>query len=93
MALRVVTGLGAVLVCALIVRAGYEFLQICRQEATEVGSQGQLFTSARGAMVIIGGVSLVGFHFLVQVCIDVVYVITGQQPPAHWIAEAHGESI
>jgi TRAP-type C4-dicarboxylate transport system permease small subunit len=93
MALRIVTGLAAVLVCGLIVRAGWEFLQICRQEASEVGAQGQFFTSARGAMVIIGGVGLVGFHFLVQVAIDAVYVLTGREPPAHWIAEAHGEPL
>jgi TRAP-type C4-dicarboxylate transport system permease small subunit len=93
LALRIVTGLGAVVVCAVIVRAGYEFLQICRQEASEIGSQGQLFTSARGAMVIIGGVALIGFHFLVQVSIDVVYVVSGREPPPHWIAEAHGEAL
>jgi TRAP-type C4-dicarboxylate transport system permease small subunit len=93
MALRIVTGLAAVLVCALVVRAGYEFLQICRQEASEVGAQGQFFTSARGALVIIGGVGLVGFHFLVQATIDAVYVLTGREPPASWIAEAHGEPL
>jgi TRAP-type C4-dicarboxylate transport system permease small subunit len=91
MGIRIVTGLGAVAVCAVVVRAALEFLAICRQEAAEIGSQGQLFTSARGAMVIIAGVALVGFHFFVQVTIDAVYVITGREPPAHWIAEAHGE--
>jgi TRAP-type C4-dicarboxylate transport system permease small subunit len=88
MAVRLFTGLGAVLVCAVVVRAALEFLAICRQEAAEVGNAGQLFTSARGAMVIIGGVALVGFHFLVQVSIDAVYVVTGRTPPPRWIAEA-----
>ena len=91
MGLRILTGLVAVAVCAVVVSAACEFLQICRQEAAEIGSQGQLFTSARGAMVIIAGVALVGFHLIVQVVIDVVYVATGREPPAHWIAEAHGE--
>jgi TRAP-type C4-dicarboxylate transport system permease small subunit len=91
MTLRIVTGLAAVVVCAVVVRAAHEFLEICRQEASEAGAQGQFFTSARGAMVIIAGVGTVGFHFFVQVCIDAVYVVTGREPPAHWIAEAHGE--
>jgi TRAP-type C4-dicarboxylate transport system permease small subunit len=93
MGLRIVTASAAVVICAIVVSAACEFLAICRQEAAEVGSQGQLFTSARGAMVIIGGVALIGFHFFVQVSIDAVYVITGREPPAHWIAEAHGEGL
>jgi TRAP-type C4-dicarboxylate transport system permease small subunit len=85
---RIVTGLLAALVCGVVVRAALEFLAICRQEAAEVGNAGQVFTSARGAMVIIAGVALVGFHFLVQVSIDAVYVVTGRPLPPRWIAEA-----
>jgi TRAP-type C4-dicarboxylate transport system permease small subunit len=85
---RIVTGLLAALVCGVVVRAALEFLAICRQEAAEVGNAGQVFTSARGAMVIIAGVTLVGFHFLVQVSIDAVYVATGRPLPPRWIAEA-----
>jgi TRAP-type C4-dicarboxylate transport system permease small subunit len=88
MAVRVVTALAAAALCGVVVRAALEFLAICRQEASEIGSQGQLFTSARGAMVIIAGVGLVGFHFLVQAVIDAVYVVTGRAPPPRWIAEA-----
>ena len=91
LALRVLTGLGAAFVCGVVVRAALEFLAICRQEASEVGNAGQLFTSARGAMVIIAGVALVGFHFLVQVSIDAVYALSGRPPPASWIAEAEAE--
>ncbi|HXU81333.1 MAG TPA: TRAP transporter small permease subunit, partial [Polyangia bacterium] len=93
MAVRVLTGLGAVAVCAVVVRAALEFLAICQQEAAEVGNAGQLFTSARGAMVIIAGVALVGFHFLVQVSIDAVYVVSGRPPPDHWIAEAERSEV
>jgi TRAP-type C4-dicarboxylate transport system permease small subunit len=88
MAVRALVALVAAAVCALVVRAALEFLAICRQEASEIASQGQLFTSARGAMVIIAGVALVGFHFVVQAVIDVVYVATGRAPPTRWIAEA-----
>jgi TRAP-type C4-dicarboxylate transport system permease small subunit len=94
MALRIPTALAAALVCGLVARAGYQFLLVCRQEASEVGSQDQIFTSARGAMVIIAGFALVGFHFLVQAAIDVVYVATGRPPPSVWVAEAsHGEAV
>ena len=88
---RMLTALAAVVICALVIRAGYEFLLVCREENAEVGNAGQLFTSARGALVIIVGVALVGFHFLVQVAIDAVYAISGRPPPADWIAEAGHE--
>jgi TRAP-type C4-dicarboxylate transport system permease small subunit len=88
---RLVTALGAAAVCGVVVRAALEFLAICQQEAAEVGNAGQVFTSARGAMVIIAGVALVGFHFLVQASIDAAYLLTGAAPPPHWIAEAERE--
>jgi TRAP-type C4-dicarboxylate transport system permease small subunit len=87
MALRMVTALGAAAACLVVARAGYQFLLVCREEAAEVAAQGQLFTSARGAMVIIGGVLLVAFHFLVQAAIDAVYVASGRPPPPSWVAE------
>jgi TRAP-type C4-dicarboxylate transport system permease small subunit len=93
MALRMGAALVAVAVCLVLAGAGHQFLLVCRQEAAEVGNEGQLFTSARGAMVIIAGVALVGFHFLVQAVIDGVYVVTGRTPPPIWVAEAsHGEA-
>jgi TRAP-type C4-dicarboxylate transport system permease small subunit len=92
MGVRIVTALAALVVCVVVVRAALEFLEVCRQEESEVGNQGQLFTSARGAMVIIGGVALIGFHFFVQLVLDAVYVVTGRPPPPVWISEAHGEA-
>jgi TRAP-type C4-dicarboxylate transport system permease small subunit len=93
LALRIPTALAAAAICAVVAWAGYQFLVVCREEASELANQAQLFTSARGAMVIIAGVLVVGFHFLVQVVIDVVYVVTGRHPPAIWVAEAgHGEA-
>jgi TRAP-type C4-dicarboxylate transport system permease small subunit len=91
LAVRLVTALLAAALCGVVVRAALEFLAICRQEAAEVGNAGQVFTSARGAMVIIAGVALVGFHFLVQACIDAVYLTLDSAPPPHWIAEAERE--
>jgi TRAP-type C4-dicarboxylate transport system permease small subunit len=89
---RMLTGLAAALVCSVVVRAALEFLAICRQEAAEIGNAGQLFTSARGAMVIIAGVALVGFHFLVQLSIDAVYFVSDREPPPGWMAEAEAIS-
>jgi TRAP-type C4-dicarboxylate transport system permease small subunit len=92
MGLRMVTALAAVGVCGVLLRAGYEFYQVTLEEAGEVSQQGQVFTSARGALVMMGGFLLVAFHFLVQVAIDAVWVVTGREPPAVWVAEAsHGE--
>lgn len=94
MGVRIPTALAAALVCVVVTRAGYEFLLVCREEASEVGSQDQIFTSARGAMVIMAGFALVGFHFFVQAALDAVYVATGRAPPPMWVAEAgHGEAV
>ena len=82
------------MIVVLILTAAYQFLLVCREEAGELGSEGQVFTSARGAMVIIAGMVLIAFHFLVQVAIDLVYVIGGRTPPPVWVAEAgHGEPV
>jgi TRAP-type C4-dicarboxylate transport system permease small subunit len=89
--IRMVTALAALVICVLVTRAAYDFLLVCREEAAEVGNEGQLFTSARGALVIIVGVVLVGFHFAIQVVIDAVYALSGRPPPGHWIAEAGHE--
>jgi TRAP-type C4-dicarboxylate transport system permease small subunit len=94
MALRIVTTVAAIAICLVMARAAYQFLLVCREEAGEIGSEGQVFTSARGAMVIIAGMVVIAFHFLVQVAIDVVYVVTGRPPSAVWVAEAgHGEPV
>lgn len=81
LAARVLTSLAAGALCAALAKAGLDFYQVCLQETGEVATEGQLFTSARGALVIVGGVTLVGFHFLVQAAIDGVYLFSGRTPP------------
>ena len=91
MALRIITTLGALAICSAIVWGSVGFYKVTAEEAGEASSAGQLFTSSRGAMIIIVGLSLVGFHFFVQIIMDAVFLISGKEPPQNWISEAHAE--
>ncbi|MDB4971019.1 MAG: hypothetical protein JWN44_6708 [Myxococcales bacterium] len=94
MALRVVTTLVAIVIVALFARAAYEFYQITLQEAGEASQAEELFTPARGAMIIVIGYIVIAFHFFVQAVIDVCWLVSKEQPPAEWIAEAaHGAEL
>jgi TRAP-type C4-dicarboxylate transport system permease small subunit len=89
--LRIITTLGALTLLFFLVRAAFDFYHVCLEEEGEASMKGQIFTSSRGAMVIIAGLLLIGFHFFVQVVLDSVWVIRWKEPPANWIAEAtHG---
>ena len=90
--LRIVTTLVVLAVLYFLIRAAIEFYRVCLEEEGEASQKGQIFTSGRGALVIIAGFSLMAFHFMVQVLLDLVWVVRWKEPPAHWIAEAtHGE--
>ncbi len=89
---RVVATACALVVCTVVVRAGFAFWRVCQQEAGEAAQQSELFSSARGAVVIIAGVALVGFHLFVQLVLDAVYLVTGRLPPTAVLAEARHES-
>ena len=89
--LRVVTTLGALVLLFFLIRAAIDFYHVCLEEEGDASMKGQIFTSSRGAMVIICGFGLIGFHFFVQVALDLVWVVRWKEPPADWIAEAtHG---
>ena len=88
--LRVITTLAAIALLALLERAAFDFYKVCLEEQGEASMQGQLFTSARGALIIMGGLGLIAFHFLVQVLLDLTFLVKSQTPPPTWIAEAHG---
>jgi TRAP-type C4-dicarboxylate transport system permease small subunit len=88
MALRVVATLGALAVCSAIIYAAWKYRTGVLDETVQ---EGQVFTAARGAMIIVVGAGGMMFHFLVQLVLDVGYLATGHEPPAWWIAEAsHG---
>lgn len=91
--LRVVTTSAALVICYFLVSSSYGFFKVCQEEAGEMSQAGQVFTSARGALVMIAGYGLVGFHFLVQLVLDLAWLISRRKPPAVWVAEAsHGEA-
>lgn len=93
MILRVITTTAAVIICYFLVKSSYQFFKVCQEEAGEMSQDGQVFTSSRGAIAMICGYSLVGFHFVVQLTLDLVWLISRRTPPAVWISEAsHGEA-
>lgn len=92
MALRVVTTIIAMVIVSIIVKVGYEFYKVTLEEAGEASQAGQIFTSSRGALIIVVGYAVIIFHFFVQVLIDLGWLISKQPPPEEWVAEAsHGE--
>jgi TRAP-type C4-dicarboxylate transport system permease small subunit len=94
MALRVVTTLAAIVVVAMFTKAAIGFYKITLQEAGEASQAEELFTPARGALIIVFGYAVIAFHFFVQTVIDVCWLVSKQEPPAEWIAEAaHGAEL
>ena len=94
MLLRVVTTLAAIVIVSLFAKAAFEFYKITLQEAGEASQAQELFTPSRGAMIIVIGYGVIAFHFFVQTIIDVCWLVSKQDPPAEWIAEAaHGAEL
>src|SRR5262245_18858813 len=90
-ALRILTTVAALFIVALLVRSAWGFYLLALEEAGEASQEGQIFTSSRGAMIMIAGYSVIAFHFFVQIVIDVGWLFSKSDPPSHWIAEAHDE--
>jgi TRAP-type C4-dicarboxylate transport system permease small subunit len=90
-ALRILTTAAALFIVVLLVRSAWGFYQLALEEAGEASQEGQIFTSARGAMIMIAGYTVIAFHFFVQIVIDLGWLFSKTEPPAHWIAEAHDE--
>jgi TRAP-type C4-dicarboxylate transport system permease small subunit len=93
MALRVVTTLAAIGVVIALARAAWAFHHITVEESGDAAAAGELFTPARGAMIIVIGYAVIAYHFFVQAMIDVCWLVSKQEPPAEWIAEAHGAEV
>jgi TRAP-type C4-dicarboxylate transport system permease small subunit len=92
MMLRIVTTLAALVIVIIFVKAGWGFYQVTLEEAGEASQAGQLFTPARGALIMVIGYATVAFHFFIQIIFDVAWLISKKTPPPEWIAEAsHGE--
>jgi TRAP-type C4-dicarboxylate transport system permease small subunit len=94
MALRVFTTLAAIIVVFVFTKAALGFYRITLQEAGEASQAEELFTPARGALIIVIGYGVIAFHFFVQALIDVCWLVSKAEPPAEWIAEAaHGAEM
>ncbi len=94
MALRLITTLAAIGIVLVFTKAAYGFYRVTLQETGEASQAGELFTPARGAMIIVVGYAVIAFHFFVQALIDVGWLVSKAEPPAEWIAEAaHGAEL
>jgi TRAP-type C4-dicarboxylate transport system permease small subunit len=94
MALRVVTTLAAIIIVSIFTKAAYGFYKITLQESGEASQAQELFTPARGALIIVIGYGVIVFHFFVQMLIDIGWLVSRAEPPAEWIAEAaHGAEL
>src|SRR4051794_23723701 len=92
MVLRILTTLVALFIVSLFVRSAWGFYQVCLEEAGEASQVGQLFTPARGAMIMVLGYAVIAFHFLVQTVLALGWLVSKDDPPPEWIAEAaHGD--
>ena len=93
MMLRVFTTLMALGIVTIFVKAGWGFYQVTLEESGEASQVGQLFTPSRGALIMVLGYAIIGFHFLIQIILDLGWLISKGTPPNEWIAEAaHGET-
>lgn len=92
MLLRVITTVFALAIVTLFVKAAWGFYGVTVDESGEASQAGQLFTPSRGALIMVVGYSVIAFHFLVQILLDVGWLISKDMPPPEWIAEAsHGD--
>jgi TRAP-type C4-dicarboxylate transport system permease small subunit len=92
MALRVLTTLAALFIVILFVKSAWGFYEVCREETGEASQVGQLFTPARGALIMVIGYAVIAFHFLIQIVLDLGWLVSKEAAPPEWIAEAaHGD--
>jgi TRAP-type C4-dicarboxylate transport system permease small subunit len=95
MLLRVFTTLAAIYVVVLLTKAALAFYGATLEENAEASQAHELFTPARGTLIIIAGYIVIAYHFAIQVLLDIAWLISGKDPPPHWIAEAsaHGGEV
>jgi TRAP-type C4-dicarboxylate transport system permease small subunit len=92
--LRAFTTAAAIFVVLLFTKAAYGFFSVLKMEAEEASQAGEIFTPARGALIMVFGYALIAFHFFVEWCIDVGWLVSRKEPPSSWVADAgHGGEI
>ena len=94
LSVRVVATLFAAVVCWMLFKAGLAFhADIAANEGGDISQAAELINRARGSLILPVGFALILFHFVVQIVLDLAWVITGEEPPAEWLAEAHGGEV
>jgi len=88
LAMRVLTTLAALGLVTLFTYAAWGVYKLCLEESNEAAQAEQLFTTARGAMVMVVGYAVIAFHFLVQIALDLGWLVSNKEPPASYISEA-----
>ncbi len=88
MALRTLTTLAAIGIVTVFTIAAWGFYKVTLEESGEASQADQLFTPARGALIIVFGYGIVAFHFLVQLVLDIGWLLSKDPPPSEWVAEA-----
>jgi TRAP-type C4-dicarboxylate transport system permease small subunit len=92
--LRLFTTAAAIAVVLLFTKAAYGFYSVLKLEAGEASQADEIFTPARGALIMVFGYALIAFHFVVEWCIDIGWLLSKKEPPASWVADAgHGGEI
>src|SRR5262249_43742466 len=78
----------------VLAQAAWEFHRdTAANEAADVTQAGELINSARGTLALPVGYALIAFHFLVQIALDLAWLLSGETPPAEWLAEAHAGEL
>lgn len=88
LALRVLTTIAAFGIVSVFTWAAWGVYINNLEENGDPAQAEQFFTSARGAMIIVAGYAVIGFHFFVQIALDLGWLISKHDPPASYIAEA-----
>jgi TRAP-type C4-dicarboxylate transport system permease small subunit len=91
LALRALTTSAATAVAVVLAHGALGLYRVNLQENILVGAR-ELFTPARGALIMVVGYAVIAFHFFVQLTLDLAWLVSGRSPPATWIAEpGHGD--
>ncbi len=88
LALRVLTTLAALAILSLFTWGAFGVYKNNLEEDGTAAQAEQFFTSARGALIIVGGYALIAFHFVNQLLLDLGWLLSKKEPPASYIAEA-----
>ena len=88
LALRVLTTLAVLGVLGILIACGNDAHKLMLEENNDAAQADQFFTSARGVLILVIGYSVIAFHFLVQLALDIGWLLSKREPPASYIAEA-----